>query len=94
MVTRPDKTNLGDWATIRPSFTQAVEPMDVSVIFDEGSRFDSGEEGPRIDISWEGWEASSRTPADNMEAILVENLEDAGRVITYALMVIGREVQY
>jgi peptide/nickel transport system permease protein len=73
---------------------QAAEPMDVSVIFDEGNRFDSGEEGPRIGIRWEGWEANSRTPADNLDAISVDNLEQAGRVITYALMVIGREIQY
>jgi hypothetical protein len=76
------------------SVKQVAEPMDISVIFDEGSRSDSGEEGPRIGISWESWETSSRTSMDKLDAISIENLEDAGRVITYALMVIGREIQY
>jgi hypothetical protein len=70
------------------------EVLDISVIFDPGSSYDSGEEAPRIGLSWDGWEDSSRMASDTMEAISIEKLEDAGRTLSLALMILGRETQY
>ena len=55
---------------------------------------DSGNEVPRVKIYREGWEATSRTVADQLESISVENLEEAGRVISLSLMIMGREIDY
>ena len=53
-----------------------------------------GEEAPRVKVYREGWEATSRTVADQLESISVENLEEAGRVISLSLMIMGRETDY
>ncbi|MEA1976548.1 MAG: hypothetical protein U9N80_01455 [Chloroflexota bacterium] len=45
-------------------------------------------------VYWEGWESTSRTAADQLESISVENLEEAGRVISLSLMIMGRETDY
>jgi len=42
----------------------------------------------------EVWEDTSRTVADQLESISVENLEEAGRVISLSLMTMGREIDY
>ncbi|MGB2896501.1 MAG: ABC transporter permease subunit [Anaerolineales bacterium] len=70
------------------------ESVDMSVVFDTGSAFDSGEEAPRIGITWEGWEATSRMEADSIDTITAEKLEQSGRVVSLALMIIGREIDY
>jgi hypothetical protein len=54
----------------------------------------SEEEAPRVKVYREGWEATSRTVADQLERISVENLEEAGRVISLSLMIMGREIDY
>lgn len=74
--------------------TRAGELLDISVVFESGSSFDSGEEGPQIGLSWEGWGETSRTSGDTVEAISAEKLEKAGEVLSLALMIIGREIQY
>ncbi len=55
---------------------------------------DSGEEAPQVKVYREGWETTSRTAADQLESISVENLEEAGRVISLSLMIMGREIDY
>ena len=54
----------------------------------------SGDEAPRVKVYREGWEATSRTVADQLESISAENLEEAGRVISLSLMIMGRETDY
>jgi hypothetical protein len=49
----------------------------------------NGNEAPRVKVYREGWEATSRTVADQLE-----NLEEAGRVISLSLMIMGREIDY
>ena len=70
------------------------EEIDLSRIFSAGSPLDSGEEAPRVKVYREGWDATSRTVADQLESISVENLEEAGRVISLSLMIMGRETDY
>jgi hypothetical protein len=73
---------------------RAGEELNVSVIYGTGSRRESGEEAPRIGLSWEGWEETSRTTADTLESISAEKLEKAGRVLSLGMMILGRETQY
>jgi len=54
----------------------------------------NGNEVPRVKVHREGWEATSRTVADQLERFSVENLEEAGRVISLSLMIMGREIDY
>jgi peptide/nickel transport system permease protein len=70
------------------------DDVDISVVFEQGSAFDSGEEAPSLGLSYAGWEASSRTALDTLENISVEKLEESGRVLSLALMILGRETQY
>lgn len=70
------------------------EEIDLSLIFSEGSPLDSGEEAPRVRLYREGWETTSRTVDDQLESISVESLEEAGRVISLGLMIMGREIDY
>jgi len=70
------------------------EEIDLSRIFSAGSPLDSGEEAPHVKVYREGWEATSRTAADQLASISVESLEEAGRVISLSLMIMGRETDY
>ena len=70
------------------------ENVDMSVVFETGSAYDSGEEAPRIGVTWDGWEATSRMESDIFDTISAEKLEQSGRVVSLALMIIGREVDY
>jgi len=47
-----------------------------------------------VKVYREGWEATSRTVADQLKNISAENLEEAGRVISLSLMIMGREIDY
>lgn len=73
---------------------RAGEELNVSVIYGTGSSRESGEEAPRIGLSWEGWEETSRTTADTLESVSAEKLEKAGRALSLGLMILGRETQY
>ena len=68
--------------------------VDMSVVFETGSAYDSGEEAPRIGVTWDGWEATSRMESDTIDTISAERLEQSGRVVSLALMIIGREIDY
>ena len=76
------------------STARAKEPVDISVVFDEGSPFDSGQETPEIRLFWEGWPSLARTPEDIPARLSARKLQQAGRVLAEALMVLGRETDY
>lgn len=73
---------------------QAQEAVDLSIVFEEKSRYERGQLAPEVTLTWEGWEATSRTPADTPETLSADKLEQAGEALTLALMVLGRELQY
>jgi hypothetical protein len=68
------------------------ENVDMSVLFETGSARDSCEEVPRIGVTWEGWEATSRMETDTIDTISAEKLEQSGRAVSLALMILGREI--
>jgi hypothetical protein len=70
------------------------ESVDISIVFEEKSAYEGGQEAPRVGLRWDGWQATSRTPEDVVESISESKLEEAGRALTLALMVLGRELQY
>jgi ABC-type dipeptide/oligopeptide/nickel transport system permease component len=74
---------------------RAKEGIDISQIYDEGSTVQyGGQEAPEVRLHWEGWQKYSRTSADRMDVIRPRYLEDSGRAVTLALMVLGRETEY
>jgi ABC-type dipeptide/oligopeptide/nickel transport system permease subunit len=73
---------------------QAQEAVDLSIVFEDKSRQERGQEAPEITLAWEKWDTTSRTPADRPEAISSDRLEQAGEALTLALMILGRELQY
>jgi ABC-type dipeptide/oligopeptide/nickel transport system permease subunit len=70
------------------------DPIDISVIYQEGSPYESGQDAPEVRLTWEGWAEHARLPSDTMDNISVDDLSDAGRTLTLALMIMGRERQY
>ena len=72
----------------------ARDAVDISIVFEEKSARESGQEAPEISLSWDGWESTSRLPTDAVEAISADRLEQSGRALTLALMILGRELQY
>jgi hypothetical protein len=47
-----------------------------------------------VRLQWEGWEENSRLPTDTVENISADDLEEAGRALAMALMILGREQNY
>jgi hypothetical protein len=45
-------------------------------------------------MSWQGWQEHARLPSDTIENINPQSLDDAGKTLTMALMILGRERQY
>ena len=74
--------------------SRAEDTVDISIVFEDKSYVEGGQEAPNIRMSWEGWEATSRLPADTLETISKDKLERAGRALALALMTMGRETQY
>jgi peptide/nickel transport system permease protein len=70
------------------------EPVDISIVFEDKSLQSGGQEAPNIGLGWQGWEATSRLPADTLETVSADKLERAGRALALALMTLGRETQY
>ncbi|MFN2229921.1 MAG: ABC transporter permease subunit [Anaerolineae bacterium] len=68
--------------------------IDISIVYEEKSRWEGGQEAPEIRLNWEGWEATARQPTDTPETLSADKLERAGKAITLALMVLGREATY
>lgn len=73
---------------------QAQEPVDLSIVFEDKSRMERGQEAPEILLTWEDWQTTSRTARDTVESLSESQLERAGRALTMALMVLGREIDY
>jgi hypothetical protein len=73
----------------------ADEVFDISLIYYNLTSFSEvGEEAPTIKTYWEGWEQFSRLPEDTLEIISEENLDQAGRTLALALMILGQEINY
>jgi peptide/nickel transport system permease protein len=71
------------------------ETVDISTVYAERySLQGGGQEAPTIRLSWAGWDVDARTADDTMAQISAEKLEEAGRTLALALMVIGREQRY
>ena len=70
---------------------RGAERLDLDVVFDEGSAFDSADEAPNITLSVVGWEETRHRPTDTLESISAERLEETGEALALALMVMGRE---
>jgi len=70
------------------------KPLDISVVFEEGSFRDSADEAPNIELSWQGWDRYSHQPSDTYDRLSPWRLQDAGRVLSLALMVMGGERRY
>jgi peptide/nickel transport system permease protein len=68
--------------------------VDLSVIFKEGSASTGGEEAPTIGLVCEGWQSPAYTPEDTIGSISLENIENSGRALSLALMILGRETDY
>jgi len=74
---------------------RAEEAIDISVIYDASASFGGGgEKAPTIGMYWEGWQEYSRTPQDKLEIISQERLDQAGRTLALALMIMGQEIEY
>jgi len=69
------------------------EPIDIGIVFEEDVG-EQGQEVPNVGLSWRGWRATSRTSLDTPASVSPERLQDAGRTLSLALMILGRERQY
>ncbi|HHJ07392.1 MAG TPA: M28 family peptidase, partial [Anaerolineae bacterium] len=76
------------------SVARVDEGVDFNRVFETGSVRDSGQEAPRIALSWQGWEETSFTPEDTPDKLSEDKLEKAGRTLSLALMILGREKEY
>ncbi|MFQ5578275.1 MAG: M28 family peptidase, partial [Anaerolineae bacterium] len=72
---------------------RANEEFLLDVIFG-GSQGVVTEDAPNITLQWTGAEATFGTPADTPEAIDPAKLEQSGRLLSLALLIMGREVNY
>jgi len=70
------------------------EAVDIGIVFEEKSRQAGGQEAPRVGLRWNGWEDTSFRPDDTVTNLSDEKLERAGRVVSLALMTLGREIEY
>ncbi|MEK6221239.1 MAG: M28 family peptidase, partial [Chloroflexota bacterium] len=71
--------------------------LDLGIIFSQPNNLsfsNIGEEAPQLGLNTDGWEEFSHLPTDTMENISRESLENAGKVISYALMIMAREIDY
>ena len=73
---------------------RAGEPVDLSVLFENRSLRSGGQEAPQVGLQWSGWETTARTARDTEDVISADNLQEAGRALSLALMIMGRETQY
>jgi hypothetical protein len=70
------------------------EQPELNRLFESSSGGESGQSLPRLQVSWEGWEATSHMPTDDLDRISAEELQRAGRAVSLALMILGREINY
>jgi peptide/nickel transport system permease protein len=72
----------------------AEDDLDISIVFEEKSRWEGGQVAPEMSVRWEGWEATSRLSGDVPQDLSAQKMERAGRMVTLALMTLGRELEY
>jgi hypothetical protein len=69
------------------------DPVDLSKMFRTGNPTyhmqREGQDAPTLAIEWEGVEVTERLPTDRWESLSLENLEQAGKTISLALMGLG-----
>ncbi len=71
------------------------EGIDMNLIYNTSNPFlQGGVEAPVVRMFWDGWEEDSIMPTDTYQNIRVKNLTDAGKTLSMALMILGRETQY
>ena len=70
------------------------ELLDVGIIFQDRSFWEGGQEAPGISLAWEGWGATSGLPSDTLAILSSDKMEQAGRALALALMILGRERNY
>ncbi len=74
--------------------TRTGEAVDLSIVFEDRGLNEGGQEAPQVELNWQGWEETSRLPVDTPESISPDKIEQSGRALSLALMVLGRETQY
>ena len=67
------------------------EAVDLSIVFEDASFVSGGQEAPNLRLTWGGWQATSRLPEDTIASLSADKMEQAGRTLALALMVIGRD---
>ena len=74
---------------------RADEAIDIGVVFEETVSGGEGvQKAPMVRLHWEGWDEQARLPSDSMENVSADKLEEAGRALALALMILGREQNY
>nr|WP_290669542.1 ABC transporter permease subunit [Ardenticatena sp.] len=73
---------------------RAREDVDLSIVFEERDFRIGGQEAPSVALTWQGWDATARTPADTIERIEAKRLRHAGQTLALTLMILGRETTY
>ncbi len=74
--------------------TRTGEAVDLSIVFEDRPLNEGGQDAPEVELNWQGWEKTSRLPSDTVDTISADKLEQAGRALSLALMILGRETQY
>jgi ABC-type dipeptide/oligopeptide/nickel transport system permease component len=80
------------WAGVRT--TRVDEVVNLAELFDNNPWRGGGQDAPEIQLSWQGSTSTSGTPTDVVEAISADRLEQAGKAVSLALMILGRETEY
>ncbi|MCB0078966.1 MAG: ABC transporter permease subunit [Anaerolineales bacterium] len=71
------------------------EALNISLIYDERAQYGGGgDRYPTVRPHWQGWEQAARTPADTLDSLSADKLEQAGEAIAMALIALGRELDY
>ncbi len=71
------------------------EAIDLGLVFEDTASGGEGvQKAPVARLHWEGWDEHARLQSDTLENMSAENLEDTGRALAMALMVLGREQNY
>jgi hypothetical protein len=70
------------------------DAINMAFVYEDNPFAEGGEEAPTVYLTWEDWQELSGLPMDDQEHVSTENLEEAGRALAMALMILGREVNY
>jgi ABC-type dipeptide/oligopeptide/nickel transport system permease component len=73
---------------------RARSGLDISVVFSDGSVNASAEEAPIIGLTWADWQQTSNSAYDTLDNISIDHLDGAGRTLSLALMILGKETDY